>query len=93
MKKLTNIFSFALLAAPMIANAQWSAVRFDQHNTFQTVHNPTANNVFVLGNEPMNYDCFLIRSNTSGSSWDSISFNTPTDSYQFSELYFVDENN
>lgn len=93
MKKLFNIFSLALLAAPQFANAQWSAVRFDQYNTFQTVHNPTANNVFVLGNEPMNYDCFLIRSNTSGSSWDSVSFNTASDTYQFSELYFVDADN
>jgi hypothetical protein len=50
MKTIKQTLMVAALAmAPVITNAQWSAVRYDQHNTFTKVFAATANDVFVIG--------------------------------------------
>jgi photosystem II stability/assembly factor-like uncharacterized protein len=73
-------------------NAQWSAVRYDQHNIFHNVFAPTANTVFVTGIEPITSQYFVIRTNDGGANWDSISFNTATDTFLLTELFFLDAN-
>src|SRR5436190_17544504 len=79
-----------LLLNPFMLNAQWSAVRYDQHNIFHNVFAPTANTVFVTGIEPITSQYFVIRTNDGGVNWDSISFNTATDTFQLTELFFLD---
>src|SRR5437764_4898045 len=84
-----------LLLNPFIVKAQspWSAVRYDQHNIFHKVSAPTANTVFVTGIEPATSQHFVLRTNDGGVNWDSISFNTATDTFVLTELYFQDASN
>lgn len=93
MKTINNIIMVAALTlAPALANAQWSAVRFDSSNTFTTAHAVTANDVFVIGRTPA-YENFLLRSDDGGTTWDSIGINTASDDFQMSEISFADVNN
>jgi photosystem II stability/assembly factor-like uncharacterized protein len=89
---LSAASAMLLLLNPFIVNAQspWSAVRYDQHNTFHKVSAPTANTVFVTGIAPVTSQHFVLRTNDGGVNWDSISFNTATDTFLLTELYFVD---
>ncbi|HLG33905.1 MAG TPA: YCF48-related protein [Bacteroidia bacterium] len=87
---LTVAGAIMLLLNPFMLNAQWSAVRFDQHNIFHNVSAPTSNTVFVTGIEPISSQYFIIRTNDAGAVWDSISFNTATDTFALTELYFFD---
>lgn len=94
MKQLNTLLIAATLTlAPVIANAQWSAVRFDSINTFMKIEATTANNVFVIGVEPTAYDNFFMRSADGGTTWDSIALNTANDDFQMSEISFPDPNN
>ena len=89
MKTFNRILAFALAAAPLLATAQWSAVRFDNANVFHRVHAVTPDDAYLIGNEPMAYAAFLLRTHDAGLTWDSIPFNTASDAYQLSELQFV----
>jgi photosystem II stability/assembly factor-like uncharacterized protein len=94
MKKLnTLLIAATLVLAPVLANAQWSAVRFDSSNTFMKIEATTASNVFVIGMEPTAYDHFFMRSPDGGTTWDSIALNTANDNFQMSEISFPDPNN
>lgn len=91
MKQLnTLLIAAALMLAPVIANAQWSAVRFDSANIFRNIYAPTPNDVFSTGTDPFNGEYFLMRSNDGGTTWDSVALNTGADDYEVYELYFVD---
>lgn len=89
---LTVAGAITLLLNPFMLNAQWSAVRYDQHNIFHNVSTPSANTVFVTGVEPISSQNFILRTNDAGVNWDSISFNTATDIFLLTELYFFDVN-
>lgn len=83
----------ALAMAPALVNAQWSAVRYDQHNTFTKVFAATANDVFVIGVDQASYDNFFMRSSDGGTNWDSIGLSAGSDDFQMTEMYFTDVNN
>jgi len=87
---LTVASAIMLLLNPFMLNAQWSAVRYDQQNIFYNVSAPTANTVFVTGVEPVSSQYFILRTNDAGTTWDSISFNTASDTFLLTELYFFD---
>lgn len=76
-----------------LSNAQWKAVRFDGSNTFQKVFAATSNTVFAIGTEPVNAEYFILRTNDAGTTWDSIPLNTPSDTFQLSEVFFLDKDN
>jgi photosystem II stability/assembly factor-like uncharacterized protein len=94
MKTKNTFFTVAgaiiLLLNPFKLNAQWSAVRYDQHNIFHNVSAPTSNTVFANGIEPTTSQYFIIRTNDAGNNWDSISFNSATDTFVLTQLYFFD---
>jgi|GEM_PF-1964227 photosystem II stability/assembly factor-like uncharacterized protein len=95
MKKLNNFFSIIaglILASPPVA-AQWSAVRFDNYNTFTKIESASANDVFAIGTEPMGAENFFLRSVDGGTNWDSIALNTMTDQFQMTEISFPDATN
>lgn len=83
----------ALTMAPMLAKAQWSAVRFDSANIFRSIFAATPNDVFTTGTDPNFGEYFLLRSDDGGTTWDSIALNTGADDYQVYELFFADANN
>lgn len=89
----TLIMVAALAMAPVAANAQWSAVRFDSSNTFSNVYAATPNDVFVLGTEPVNGEYFMLRTADGGTTWDSIALNSGMNQFQMFEIYFPDVNN
>lgn len=94
MKNINTLLMVAgLMMAPVLANAQWSAVRFDSANIFRNIHAPNPNDVFSIGTDPNFGEYFLLRSADGGTNWDSIGLNTGPDDYQVSELYFTDANN
>lgn len=94
MKNVTRtIMIAALMMAPMFANAQWSAVRFDSANVFRNIFAATPNDVFTTGTDPNFGEYFLLRSADGGTNWDSIVLNTGADDYQVYELFFADANN
>lgn len=89
----TLLMVAAMMMAPVLANAQWSAVRFDSANVFRKIHAPNPNDVFSIGTDPFFGEYFLLRSADGGTNWDSIALNTGADDYQVAELFFVDANN
>jgi len=94
MKTINSLFMVAALTmAPAFVNAQWSAIRFDQHNNFNKVHAVNGNNAFFVGQDQMTYDNFFMRSNDGGGTWDSIPLTVGADNFQMTEVFFVDMNN
>ena len=94
MKQLNKFFMIAaLILAPVISNAQWSAVRFDSANVFRNIYAATANDVFSIGTDPNFGEYFLLRSADGGTNWDSVALNTGADDYEVYELFFADVNN
>jgi photosystem II stability/assembly factor-like uncharacterized protein len=95
--KTKNIFqilicTIILLLNPILLHAQWDAVRYDQHNTFQSIAAPSANTVFVTGVDPIGEINFILKTNDAGITWDSISFNTANDFFVFTKINFIDVN-
>ena len=87
-------FIFAALSfLPLTALAQWQAVRFDSTNTFSKVVTLTTNTAFVMGTEPLKNECFLLRTNNGGATWDSIVVTNPGDTIYLLELAFIDNDN
>ncbi len=87
--KTKQLFTFlAALAMPVLMSAQWNMVRFDQYNTFTKVAAATTTTAFAIGHEPMQYNCFILRTNDGAATWDSIWINTATSNYNMTELFF-----
>lgn len=87
--KTKQLFTFlAVLAVPAMMTAQWNMVRFDQYNTFTKVAAATTTTAFAIGHEPMQYNCFILRTNDGAQTWDSIWINTASSNYQLTELHF-----
>ena len=83
---------FALIiCGPGFLFAQWSPVRFDQYNYFNKITTVTANTAIASG--ITGGGTFFLRTNDGGITWDSISTNTPWNTYSFIELNFTDVNN
>jgi len=89
----TAIMIAALVMAPMLSKAQWSAVRFDSANIFRNIYAVNPNDVFSIGTDPNFGEYFLLRTADGGTNWDSIGLNTAIDEYQVYELFFADANN
>lgn len=89
----TLLMVAAMMMAPVLTNAQWSAVRFDSANIFRNIYAATANDVFSVGTDPFNGEYFLLRSADGGTNWDSVVLNTGADDYQVYEMHFPDVNN
>jgi photosystem II stability/assembly factor-like uncharacterized protein len=94
MKQLNTLLLVAMLTlAPVFANAQWAAVRFDSANLFRNIYAPNPNDVFTIGTDPFNAEYFLMRSDDGGTTWDSVALNTGADDYQVYEMHFPDATN
>lgn len=74
---------------PVFLLAQWSPVRFDQHNTFNKIFTVAANDAFVIGSGGSTGMNFIIRTSDGGTTWDSINPNI-NGNYQLGELFFND---
>lgn len=88
--KATNILKLSIaLLFPTLLNAQWNAVRFDHHNTFEKAFTVSADTVFILGTESINNKNFVLRTNDGGTNWDSIPLNLGTlgNSYVYNQFY------
>lgn len=83
-------FFTTLLLLTGSANAQWSAVRFDSTNTFLKVYAVTGNNAFFIAQEPSAYDCFFLRTNDGGITFDSIWLSPTGTTYNLEEIFFTD---
>src|SRR4051812_43037867 len=93
MKTLHRFFTTVLfLLFITAANAQWSAVRFDQQNTFTKVYAASQNTAFAIGTGWQYFSDFMLRTNDGGATWDSISVSTINDTFQLSSIFFPDIN-
>jgi photosystem II stability/assembly factor-like uncharacterized protein len=92
MKKLRLIL-FSLILIPAAAMSQWGMVRYDQVNVFNKAFTATPSTVILTGMELTASGSFFMRSNDGGVTWDSITVNSSTISYQLSSLFFTDVNN
>ena len=94
MKSLIRLLLIVFLAlAPLLSRSQWSTVRFDSTNAFTLVEAVTANDVFVIGEEPWQGHKFLLRTSDGGLTWDSLAVGAPTDAFDLTELQFTDAAN
>ena len=80
------------LTSVSIASTHWSAVRFDGHNTFQKIVTVNSTTVFAVGTGAVNSGNFLLRTNDAGIIWDSIPLGVPADTFELTDLFFVDMN-
>ena len=94
MKTLTinKLLFITFWLSPVWMNAQWNAVRWDHTNTFTKVFTASSTTVFTIGEDPVNYEKFLLRTNDSGRSWDSIPFPVSITG-GFPDLFFLDKDN
>jgi len=90
----TNLLQFNLLVIlvvlPMFLSAQWSPVRFDEHNFFTKITAPTPATAISIGIDGMT-GSFVLRTNDGGASWDSITISSSA-MYSLDELFFTDVN-
>jgi len=82
-----------LAIIPQFLLAQWSLVRFDEHNFFTKVVTVTPGSTVIAGIDGVANGSFIMRSNDGGTTWDSIGLNNPVNTYSISEMHFTDVQN